>query len=272
MSDAEADELRTRVRQLSTDINKNTLVLGEVLWKLKNQPGHIKRMGYSSLAELGEREGIGARKAQYLVEIYEWFVIKNPLPDVLDARLRRLPWTKVRQLVDVVTPDNAAEWIAAAESLSRDELTVKVKAARNKPAAIGQDDGAQPQEERPEIFCRRPFTLADTPDHDPGTQASLVDAALKRAAQLSGSPKDGHNLTLICTDFLATNDFATLSGEAKLQYLAKIEMLLGLKLIVANPDCSQVIFGGETLNRLLDHLAHAEPDVAAATGMAGEQQ
>ena len=95
---------------------------------------------------------------------------------------------------------------------------------------------------------------------------------MKRAAQLSGSAKDGHNLTQICLDFLATNDFGTSSGDAKLRYLAKIETLLGLRLIVVNPDGTQVIFGGETLNRLLDYLARAEPDVAAATGMVAEQQ
>jgi hypothetical protein len=161
-----------------------------------------------------------------------------------------LPWTKLRHLVGVATADNAVEWIAAAESLSRDELTKKAKAERTTKSTVSAASSPEAPEAPVEIFVRRPFVLADTPDHDPGTQASTVGAALQRASQLSGSPKDGHNLTLICTDFLATNDFLTASGETKLRYLAKIEQLLGLRLIVVNPDCSEVLHGMDTLEKL----------------------
>jgi len=252
---ADIGQLCTRVHELATDINKNTFDLGKVLWEIKGQAGRLRSLGYASLEELGERAGIGARKMHYLIEIHEWFVVRNRLPDVLDARLRRLPWTKLRHLVGVATAGNAAEWIATAESLTRDELTQKVKAHKNTPQPVGQSAGSEASESTPEIFVRRPFVLADTANHEGGTQASVVDTALKRAAKLSGSNKDGHNLALICTDFLATNDFPTLSGEAKLHYLAKIETLLGLKLIVANPDCSQVLYGLATLLRLADAIA-----------------
>jgi hypothetical protein len=272
MTDSEADSWRTRVRQLSMDVNKNTFEIGEALWKLKDQTDHLLRWGCKSIAQLAEMEEIGARKGEYLVRNYDWFKVKHPLPEALDARLLKLPWTKVRELVGIMTSENAIKWLAIAESVSRDELTRKTKAEKESPSTASTSDDAQTQQAAAEIFVRRAFALADTPDHDSDTQASVVGAALKRAAQLSGSEKEGHNLTLICLDFLATNDFRTSTGEAKLQYLTKIETLLGLGLIVVNPDGTQVIFGGETLNRLLDYLAHAEPDVAAVTGMVGEQQ
>ena len=81
-------------------------------------------------------------------------------------------------------------------------------------------------------------------------QFEVVSSALDRAEHLSGSDKEGNNITLICTDFLATNDFLTATGEAKLRYLAKIEQLIGLRLVVVNPDCSQVLHGMDTLDRL----------------------
>ena len=272
MTTEEADGLRTRVRELSTEINTHTFEVGEALYKLKDEMYHLNRWGCRSIGELAEEVGIGKRKGEYLVQTFERFGILHPLPEDLDARLRKLPWTKARELARICTAENAADWIASAESLSRDDLTQRVKEAAPVPTAVSENSSSSGATTPAEEFRRRPFVLADTPDHAPDTQASVVDAALKRAAQLSGSTKDGHNLTLISTDFLATNDFGTSSGDAKLRYLAKIETLLGLRLIVVNPDGTQVIFGGETLNRLLDYLARAEPDVAAATEAVGGQQ
>lgn len=146
MADVKADELRTRVRELLTDINKDTFEAGGVLWKLSNQAEQLRRWGHRSIGEFAEAEGIGARKAEYLVRNYVWFKVKHPLPKELADRLQDLPWTKVRELVGIMTAENAAEWLAIAESVSRDELTRKTKAEKENPSTASTSDDGQAQQ------------------------------------------------------------------------------------------------------------------------------
>lgn len=82
-------------------------------------------------------------------------------------------------------------------------------------------------------------------------QNEVVKAALKRAEELSGSDKRGHNLTLICTDFISTNDF--FQGQpkkSKQRLLKKIEDNLGLKLIALDESDHSVLYGQPTLKKI----------------------
>ena len=81
-------------------------------------------------------------------------------------------------------------------------------------------------------------------------QREIITQALQRAEELSGSPKQGHNLTLVCTDFLATNSFKKSTLSQRLSYLAKLEKALGLQLIAFDPSEKKIVFGIETLERL----------------------
>jgi len=83
-------------------------------------------------------------------------------------------------------------------------------------------------------------------------QYLIVGDALTRAGELSGSSKKGHNLSMICTDFLATNDFVggPKAEETRARYLAKIERLLGCRLIAVDVKSKDVVYGLGTLEKL----------------------
>jgi hypothetical protein len=75
--------------------------------------------------------------------------------------------------------------------------------------------------------------------------------ALEQAGKLCGSSKKGHQLDLLCTDFLATNDITNdPKGSNKAKYLAKIEKLLGVRLIAVDAKTRDVTYGMETLKTL----------------------
>ena len=82
-------------------------------------------------------------------------------------------------------------------------------------------------------------------------QNEMVKAALKRAEELSGSDKRGHNLTLICTDFVTTNDFFTgKPKKTKQRMLQKIEKTLGIRLIALEESDQSVLYGQEILKEI----------------------
>lgn len=86
----------------------------------------------------------------------------------------------------------------------------------------------------------------------PAQQLNVL-TALARSGELTKSSKKGYNLDLICVDFLATNDFSaqTKQAQSRSTYLAKIERLLGVRIVAVDArDPSDVVYGIATLATL----------------------
>ncbi len=276
LTTADADVLRTRVRKLLSAIATTTWEVAEIVYRLWDATDHFSRWGYRSRAEWLEKDlGLAARKAEQLRRMYEYFAVDAPLPAELDTRLRRLDWTKARSLVGHMKAENASELVEKAETLTRDELWASLSrstakpAPNQRPASSNQTPTAPNQtptapDSRETFHCMR-FSLADAAN-DEATQYKVVRDALKRASELSGSAKDGHNLTLICMDFLATNDFGRSNDPRMIsRYLAKIESLLGVHVIALDAKTNEIAYGAhawslDTTTR--EHAKGAQKDVS----------
>ena len=246
--------------------------------------------GYASYNEYAETElGIHYKKAHSLKRIYERFGegdLATMEPSLRD-RIIGLGWSKVRELVRgrvifveggddieifVLTLDNAAEWADRIQPKDAKEMPypmlcsaiqhylADLEAAHREALETGSElpSSAIPvipaysssEDRNPDDFSS--FKFAVTPD-----QQKTVEAALDRASLLSNSDwrktygKKGHNLELICTDFLATNDFGSGTDPDRLvKYLAKIETALGIKLIATTPDLKKIVYGVLNLSKM----------------------
>lgn len=81
-------------------------------------------------------------------------------------------------------------------------------------------------------------------------QAKNVRNALALAERMSKSSKKSHNLDLICTDFLANNNFPQSDREAVRAYIAKMERTIGCKLVAYDSDAGEVVYGVGTLEKM----------------------
>jgi hypothetical protein len=98
-----------------------------------------------------------------------------------------------------------------------------------------------PPPETYEKLSRRSYLLY--PD-----QVEIVDAAIKRAGELGNSKAVVSSLlTMICTDFLATNDFGKNTRVSTLKFLHKYERLFGLRIAVFDPITHDIIYGQQTI-------------------------
>ena len=246
-------------------------------------PPIYTQWGFKSFHDYAFQElGLHYKKADRLKRIgYRLGVDLADLPKSTKDRLVRVGESKLRELVRVLTPETTEEWCSIAEQSTCAELYNAVRyhlqrvqqqidaehqkvngsnghAHEDMPAWMVPDreedepepvtPAVDPQlfqrfSQREEPFVPKMFNLTST-------QKDIVNQALDRSSSLSGSSKQGHNLTLICTDFLASNTFGK-KGTERASLLARIEQLLNVRLIAVDPkNATSVIYGIDTLAEL----------------------
>lgn len=263
---------RARARMLAERIETGYLELGEILYRIYDAPVDgspnggpvLTRWGYSNITEYAERElNIHHKKAQRLIRIfYRVEVEMNGFdnPD-LKRRFIKLGWSKARELVRVLTKDNAEEWIARAEAMNYTTTVETVKrylqieeAKKIKAEVAKQPD---PIAQSNQISAEGRF-VGDYAEESPfdkkwvgkafqleASQAETVNLALKRAQDLAGNIKKSPStlLSLICLDFLSGADWKGNDLDSKLRFLAKIERSLGGLRVVVVDESNQVVYG-----------------------------
>ncbi len=205
MTDEEADDWRDQARH-----GDHVFAVAEALHLLRGEPAHCRRWGYDSVEEWTEAElGFGKRMAQEYVAIWEWLERVSPSEAQLE-RLRSIPVTKLRFWIRAgFKPDDLDELPRRLVETSRSRLEGKTA---------------------PTDLKRHQFML------DP-IATDLLNAALVRAGELSGSTSPSHNLTVICQDFLATNAFGKPDDpEMVAQYVGRFEAAMNLNVIAFDSE------------------------------------
>ncbi|MCK5640985.1 MAG: hypothetical protein KAJ19_09320 [Gammaproteobacteria bacterium] len=236
-------EIRAKVKDLRNKVDEDYWKLSEVISEVYEGSYYVG-WGFKSYREYIEQElDFQWRKAQYLVSIQGWFGQMKPN---VQKWVRSLGWTKAKELVGVVTQDNAAQWKKKIEGKSYRDLQDIIKAAKEKAeASTGEAsaDGSEPA--APDRAVRKNFGLFSG-------QLDNVERALTKAKEVGNTDKDGHALDMICVDYLATNgEIGTLTD-----YLKRIEKHLGVQLVAFDRKEDAVVYGGD----LLDEIAGPEDD------------
>ena len=187
------------------------------------------------------------RKARYLVSIAKWF---GALNKPVQKWVAKLGWTKAKELVNRVTNENAAEWKKKLEGKSYRQL---LEMLSEQKAAIGAGSGGSGDGEgggdgdglagtvRPSTFKASLFP----------EQMDVVEGAIAKAQEVSQSEKVGHNLSMICVEYLANN--AAISDAES--YLAHVEKLLGVKLVAYRESTETIVYGDALLERVAASVA-----------------
>lgn len=268
-----SNRIRKRARLLVKSINQGYMELAEIIHTVWSTPINGDRQnacvcvswGYESYVQWGEEElGLHRRKIERLKAI--WYHLHETLGGKLDADIRKriiaLGWTKVRELIRVIDERNAEQWVEMAEQLNYNELCVAIRQAlqdrekHEQAAAVGTADeededewhGADPPSD-PNRY--KDLIIRVTPE-----QKANVELALGRAQEMAPTQTPlgrGAYLDLICTDFIATNDFKLKDDpEMVLRFLAKFERLLGKRLVVIDPQNWVIEYGMDALEKVAE--------------------
>ena len=133
-------QIRQRARELAHDLEHGYLELAKLLYEVydKSEDGDPTKpplyisWGYTSFADYVDNDlQFSLRKAQRLRFIWYTLTVKLAnLDQKVKARLVALGWSKLRELVRVLTLDNAAEWLTKAENMSFIHLENSIRSSR----------------------------------------------------------------------------------------------------------------------------------------------
>lgn len=238
------DVEHVEVRQRVLDLRRKT---EESYWELSiglhevYEGSHYIAWGYTSWKEYVSQElEFQPRKAQYLVQIQEWFGKMKP---AVQGWIRSLGWTKAKELVGKVNNENYTDWKRKLDGKSYKQMMDILEPPEDAPAPQLSPGGRAPADDGTDNFTRLSFQLAPA-------QLQNVHDALNKAQQMAESDKPGNALDLICTDFISGN--AGIDNQS--EYLRGVEAQLpGIKLIAidtnAPGDDVTLVYGAENLDQ-----------------------
>ena len=290
-----ASQLRQETKTLAKNLDTGYMKLAEKLWMIYDTPVDGDASRGSICTSWKDDEGrfyptfdkyvdvelkINYKKAQRLRAIWKTLKVDLQLDDETLRRVVELGFSKVRELArpNVLTKRNVMAWIEKAENTTYLKLATNItkyldekKTAEITKAAEAEYNGSpgsaptrdpddeDEEEEKGRADTRRIENLEMSSEPFStvlfGDQIETVNLAIKRASELSNSDKKGHNLSLICLDFLSTNDFKFADENQRLRFLAKFEKLMGYKFIIIDPNGGdsgegEVVYGIKTLEKL----------------------
>lgn len=260
-----SENIRREARLLMQDLEVAHLTLGRLLYEVsitpvdgvEGNPPVYTAWGYESYREYAEHElGLHVRKANFLRNIYyTLYVSLQDLAETVRQRILALGYSKVRTLVGVLSVENAERWLERAEKLTFVELQAVIAQYRQQLAEEkrkAKDEGKDPaavvaevpEQAAMEVIVER-FGLYPE-------QQAVVDEALRIAGDISGSDKRGHNLTLICMDYMATNGAAPPGAAAFAHYLSTLENIFQVRFMAVNAQVQphELLYGFKALEDL----------------------
>lgn len=233
-------ELRAKVIDLRDQVEDKSWSLACRLMEVHDSSAYTE-WGFPKWKDYVEQElAFKLRKANYLVSIAQWF---GALNKPIQKWVADMGWTKAKELVGVVTNENAAEWKKRVKGKSVSDIQRLLSEGMDDAPTDDESTDTGPAKPS-ETAKRKTFSLFEG-------QSETVEKALAKAMEMSQSDKEGHNLDMICVEFLSSH--AAMGTVA--DYLRHVEHVTGLRLLAYDPkggddNEGEIVFGDTLLDEL----------------------
>lgn len=165
--------------------------------------------------------GLHYRKAMYLINIYDKLVEAN----IPWAKVSGIGWTKLKELADILTPENVDEWVAKANSMTTLNLQAAVKAAKS--GELGTEGTTDPDSSGVSTV-----TFKVHPD-----QKESINKAVEQAMEEAATEFKGVALEAICLNYLAggsTKKAPTPSLTSIMEKMDALDVLEAFEVVFPN--------------------------------------
>lgn len=194
------------VSTLHDEANLNFIRMGGVLGRIQDENWYEP---YASFQEMAEQKfGILKRRAYYWVSIYKGLVES----EVPFSKVAHIPWSKLKDIVNIITPDTVDKWVKLAEECTSIQLQEHVKAHIAATKGLSDDDNVK-------TVISKTFKLhAD--------QKVNLESALEKAKVQADTESDAVALDMLCMHYLG-GPAGTAEALVTLLHAAGLEASLG---------------------------------------------
>ena len=159
--------------------------------------------GYENFRAFVEAEfGIQYRKAMYVISIYNGLIASQ----VEWEKVKGLGWTKLKELVPVLTPENTDEWVERASGMTVLQIQEAIKAEK----------AGAPAEEKAKAESTKVTTLTVKLHED---QKEVILEAIEKAKSEAGTEYPAVALEAVCLQFLSGSPAAAPAKQKTLEEL-----------------------------------------------------
>lgn len=185
----DAESALKLIPELVDGVEYNNFKLGGVLCRMQEE-NWWKASGHETFKSyLDAEHGLGYRKAMYLIDIYRNLVDSG----VSWESVKNVGWTKLRVLAPILTQENAAEWVARAETMTTIQLEEYIK---NVKAANGAGSTGGTSSSTSSNVVSKTFKLHSD-------QVDIIEAALDKCKNQKSTEHDNVALQYICEEWAA---------------------------------------------------------------------
>lgn len=242
--EVEYAEIRQKALELRNKVGEDYWELSIVLTDIYNNDRY-RSWGFDTWKDYVDQElDFTIRKAQYMVKIQSWF---DTLTPAMQEFFKSLGWVKCRMLMPVVVKENAKSWKKRIEGKTLKEIEDIIKGDRKDISGkeSGPDDpGDSGSTSSNDSLVRRSFSLYTGQDE-------VVSNAISKAKDIGETDKDGHALSLICMDYLASSaDLIDMVSMFK-----HLEDITGLKIVAFKPvdgNNDEIIYGSQYISDVVE--------------------
>jgi len=272
-----ANRIHLQLLDLKARYDEVNYQMAELLYQVDTNHLYRKVLtGFSKFEDYVVTLGVGARKARYLVAIWEWFMVKHD-DQQMAAGMYDLEWSKAKELVEIVTPDNASDWFERAKASSVKQLVAARRVAKQKAKGQLPSKPSKKKETPTPPVKRRgkagnePATAGAAAPSDDEINEELnkngdwrnlafrvhrdwmetIRLALSEAKELGGGriQHDGYALEMICLSF-CSEMASDVDRDRRLEWLAWAERVTGVTLIGVDEMSGKLVYGEEAASRL----------------------
>jgi hypothetical protein len=234
----ESLDLREKIKVLTKAIDDTYWEVCELLYCV-NRDAEYRAWGFATFKEYVEQDlGFTIRKAEYLINIWKKIVIELGGGDKKYLnKIKQIGWTKLKDIINYLTKDNVDEWKEKAKGMSVRELIEYKKETEQKEIT----DKLARAERGEKVDMDKLHTLNFKLYSD---QYKTVLDACEMAGKVAKSDQRGHCLTMICQDYLMTNDLQEDRRANLMSHFKKFEAMAEVEIIAKDKSTGETIYNG----------------------------
>lgn len=248
----EEKDLREKTKKYTEAADIAYLNLAGCLYDIRKK-NTFHKWGFPTFTEYVEKElKSSVRKAEYLIKVWDYYVIGlGNGTDSFLKKVQHIGFTKLKECVDVLKPDNVDTVLKQVEGMStRKIIDMKKHLAVQDELKDKKSDNTKTGDEM-EIDNEKSNKKHSMSFKFFSEQYKAVHDALELAGKSGNTENKNTQIVYICSSFLE-EDMSKDPEKNRMQMCALLEKRIGVKIVAFDEKSKSLLYGKEVIKSIIE--------------------